>query len=304
MSRRCHRAGLKAPALHEHLCAEVWSRCKCSAAVFSAACKTRFGASSTVIRSATRRVAFNALWIKLEHRVNSMTKHLVLLPGMDGTGQLFAGFLAALPDTFTATAVAYPADKFLSYPELHPFVSAAAPKDERFVLLAESFSTPLALEYAASSPPNLTGLIICAGFVSKPIAVWSQLAKAVARPWFFRLRAPRCILEYFLVGRDAPRSLIQKLRQVLRFVSPAVLSGRLREALNCDARSALARTRVPLMYVQATQDKLLAESCINEMKRIKPDILFVQVDGPHLLLQREPQKVANIVSTFVQETGS
>lgn len=232
-----------------------------------------------------------------------MTKHLVLLPGLDGTGQLFAGFLAALPDTFTATAVAYPANKFLSYAELRPFVSAAVPKAEPFVLLAESFSTPLALEYAASNPPNLAAVIICTGFVFKPIAGWSRLAKAVARPWFFRLRAPRCILEYVLVGRDAPPALIQKLRQVLRFVSPAVLSGRVCAALNCDARNALARTTVPLMYVQAAQDRVLAESCASEMKRIKPDILFAQVDGPHLLLQREPQKVANIVSTFVQEMG-
>ncbi|MCL4524868.1 MAG: alpha/beta hydrolase [Acidobacteria bacterium] len=235
--------------------------------------------------------------------MNSMTKHLVLLPGLDGTGQLFAGFLAALPDTLTATAVAYPASKFLSYVELRPIVSAAVPRAEPFVLLAESFSTPLALEYAASNPPNLAAVIISTGFVFKPIGGWSQLAKAIARPWFFRLRAPPCILEYFLVGRDAPPALIQKLRQVLRLVSPEVLSGRVCEALNCDARNALARTTVPLMYVQAAQDRVLAESCVTEMKRIKPDILFAQVDGPHLLLQREPQKVANIISTFVQEMG-
>jgi pimeloyl-[acyl-carrier protein] methyl ester esterase len=229
-----------------------------------------------------------------------MTKHLLLLPGLDGTGQLFADFVAALPSIFTATIVAYPPNEILSYDGLSPFVSSAAPKAEPFVLLAESFSTPLALDYAASNPPNLTAVIICTGFVFKPLARWSQLAKAVARPWFFRLRAPNCILEYFLVGRDAPTALIQELRETLRLVSPEVLSARVCEALNCDARNALARTTVPLMYVQATQDRLLAESCVNEMKRIKPDILIAQVVGPHLLLQRESQKVADIVSTFVQ----
>jgi pimeloyl-[acyl-carrier protein] methyl ester esterase len=114
------------------------------------------------------------------------------------------------------------------------------------------------------------------------------------------LNVPRCILEYFLVGREAPRSLIQALRQVLHSVSPEVLSGRVREALNCDARNALARITVPVMYVQAMQDKLLADSCVGEMKRIKPDILISQVAGPHLLLQREPQKAASAVSLFVQ----
>jgi len=233
-----------------------------------------------------------------------MTKHLVLLPGLDGTGQLFASFLASLPNTFAATVVAYPTNKLLSYLELRPFVSAAVPKAEPFALLAESFSAPLAVEFAASNPPNLAALVICAGFVFKPIADWSPLAKAALRPWLFRLSAPRWILEYFLVGRGASRSLIQELRRVLRLVSPGVLSGRVREALNCDARNALARTKVPLLYVQAMQDKLLADSCVNEMKEMKPEMLIAQLVGPHLLLQREPQKVASIVSTYLQKVGS
>jgi pimeloyl-[acyl-carrier protein] methyl ester esterase len=231
-----------------------------------------------------------------------MTRHLVLLPGLDGTGQLFADFIAALPNTFIAAVAAYPANRFLSYDELRPFVEAAVPKAEPFVLLAESFSTPLALEYAASNPPNLAAVVICAGFVLKPIGGWSRLAKTVTRPWLFRLKAPRWILE-LLVGRDASPTLIQKLRQVLRSVSPAVLSGRVQGALDCDARNALARITVPLMYVLAAQDKLLAESCLPEMKRIKPEIVVSRIDGPHLLLQREPQNCANIVSIFVQKIG-
>lgn len=39
------------------------------------------------------------------------------------------------------------------------------------------------------------------------------------------------------------------------------------------------------------------------MKLIKPDMLIAQVAGPHLLLQREPQKVADIVSAFIRELG-
>jgi pimeloyl-ACP methyl ester carboxylesterase len=229
-----------------------------------------------------------------------MLKYLVLLPGMDGTGQLFAGFRAALPDTTSVLTIAYPANEFLSYFELRPYLSAAIPTGEPFVLVAESFSTPLALEYAASSPPNLVAVVICSGFVFKPISAWSQIAKMIARPWFFRLRLPRWIIEHFLVGPNASPALIERLRRVLQSISPAVLSGRMREALNCDARNALAQTRVPIMYIQAAHDKLLAKSCVSDFKRIKPDIFFERVDGPHLLLQREPQKVADIILKFIQ----
>jgi hypothetical protein len=62
----------------------------------------------------------------------------------------------------------------------------------------------------------------------------------------------------------------------------------------------LAKVTVPVLYVEATQDNFLARSCIDEMKRIKPDILIKSVVGPHLLLQREPQEVANIVAAFTR----
>jgi pimeloyl-ACP methyl ester carboxylesterase len=230
-------------------------------------------------------------------------KQLVLLPGLDGTGQLFADFLAELPDTFKSTIVTYPTEKFLSNTELLPFVSAAVPKAGPFVLLAESFSTSIALGYAATNPPNLKGVVICAGFVFKPIAGWSWIVKSVAKPWFFRLRPPRRILEYFLVGANAPSTLIQQLRQALQIVSPTVLSCRVREALDCDARNDLARTSVPIMYVWAVHDRLLTKSCRSEILRIRPDVISAVVQGPHLILQREPRKVAKLVTTFVEQLG-
>jgi pimeloyl-ACP methyl ester carboxylesterase len=233
-----------------------------------------------------------------------MTDHLVLLPGMDGTGQLFAGFRAALPDTTNAIAVAYPENKFLSYSELHPIVRAAIPIDKPFVLLAESFSTPLVLEYAASNPPNLVAVVICCGFVSKPIGMWSQPAQALARPWLFRMMLSRWVIEHFLLGPNASPALIHKLRQVIKSVNPAVMSRRMRQALLCDARDALAQTSVPIMYIRAAQDNLLAKSCLNDFRRIRPDIFFEQVEGPHLLLQREPHRVADLVLKFIQRVGS
>jgi pimeloyl-[acyl-carrier protein] methyl ester esterase len=129
---------------------------------------------------------------------------LVLLPGLDGTGELFVDFIAALPESWTVTTVAYPSDRFLSYTDLRPLVSAAIPQSERFVLVAESFSTPVAVWYAATNPQNLVAVIICAGFVRSPVRRWSGTVKALARPRLFRLKPPRTIVEYFLLGQNAP----------------------------------------------------------------------------------------------------
>lgn len=226
-------------------------------------------------------------------------KHLVLLPGLDGTGELFVDFVATLPDSWTATTVTYPTDRFLRYADLRPFVGAAVPQLERFVVVAESFSTPLALWYAATNPPNLAAVVICAGFVGSPVHGWSGTLKALARPWLFRLKPPRIIVEHFLLGQNAPPDLLQKLRHALQRVRPDVLSGRVQEVLDCDARDDLRRTTVPMLYLEAAYDALLSSSCKKEFSHVRPDTLFRSVPAPHLLLQREPQKAANIMMAFI-----
>ena len=77
---------------------------------------------------------------------------LVLLPGMDGTGQLFNDFVEALPESLETVTVRYPAEQCLSYAELEDFVQAACPISGPFVLLAESFSTPLRANQARLPP--------------------------------------------------------------------------------------------------------------------------------------------------------
>jgi len=229
-------------------------------------------------------------------------KHLVLLPGLDGTGQLFDDILKILPPALTTTIVSYPTDRFLPYTKLLQLVSAAVPQTEPFVLLAESFSTPVALKYAATNPSNLAAVVISAGFARNPIGAWSQLVKSVAKPWIFTLEPPRFFLEYFLTGENPPSAVIQKIREILRIVRPEVLSGRVREVLECDATNDLARTNVPMLYLRALYDRLLSPSCHREILRIRPDVVLVTVEAPHMLLQREPQKAANLVLGFMAKS--
>lgn len=96
---------------------------------------------------------------------------LLLLPGMDGTGRLFAPLLAALPPDIDGEPVAYPPDEPLGYEGLLPLVEAAAARGGDFVVVGESFSGPLALLLAARSPPGLRGVVLCATFIRFPLPV-------------------------------------------------------------------------------------------------------------------------------------
>jgi pimeloyl-ACP methyl ester carboxylesterase len=225
---------------------------------------------------------------------------LVLLPGLDGTGDLFANFVSALPPNLEAKILRYPTDRFLSYPELFSCVVDTIPKARPFVLLAESFSTPLAVKLAATNLSNLKGLIVCAGFIKNPAAGWLLPMKAFARPSFFRFPLPRFALEYFLVGPHSSRELRDAVRQALRSVSPDVVALRVRALMACDAGEELVRVRVPTLYLQAAQDRLVGNSSFEEIQQLKRDTILASIPAPHFVLQREPGKALEVIVNFLE----
>lgn len=226
---------------------------------------------------------------------------LILLPGLDGTGKLFAGFIQALPETFTCTVVSYPADNFRSYTELLPIVETSVPQADPFVLLAESFSTPLAVIYAATKPRNLVGLVICSGFVSSPVVRWSALVKMMVRLGVLRIRPPKLMLEHFLLGEAASAALVETFRQALQSARPDILRRRVSAVLACDARVELSRTNVPIVYLRGTGDRLVGKHSLDEIRQIRPDTISASIAGPHLLLQREPRKTAELIARLVEQ---
>ncbi len=224
---------------------------------------------------------------------------LVLLPGLDGTGELFSEFVAALAGEFEIATLRYPAEQCLSYAELEDFVQVACPISGPFVLLAESFSTPLAIKYAASNPGNLEGLVLCAGFATSPVRGWRRFLGSLLAPLMFHVPLPNLAAKLWLVGPDASPSLLAAVRSAVSSVQSRVLAARLRAVLGCDVRAELGRVAVPILYIQAQQDRLVSPSCLEELRRIKPQMAVVALAGPHLLLQREPRRAAETVARFV-----
>lgn len=219
---------------------------------------------------------------------------------MDGTGRLFKSFIEAFPPGLETVTVQYPADDSLSYPELENFVQAACPISGPFVLLAESFSTPLAIKYAASNPENLEGLVLCAGFATSPVRSWRRFLGSLLAPLMFQVPLPNLAAKLWLVGPDAPPSLLAAVRSAVSSVQSKVLAARLRAVLRCDVRAELGRVAVPILYIQAKQDHLVSASCLEELRRVKPQMCVAELEGPHLLLQRESYKAAEVVTRFVR----
>ena len=224
---------------------------------------------------------------------------LVLLPGMDGTGQLFKEFVDALPEALETVTVRYPTERCLSYAELEDLVRTACPISGPFVLLAESFSTPLAIKYAAANPANHEGLVLCAGFATSPVRSCRRFLASLLAPLMFHVPLPNFAAKLWLVGPGAAPSLLTAVRSAVSSVQSKVLAARLRAVLEFDVRAELGRVAVPILYIQASQDRLVRASCLEELRRIKPRMAVAVLEGPHLLLQREPRRAAAVVTVFV-----
>jgi pimeloyl-[acyl-carrier protein] methyl ester esterase len=229
---------------------------------------------------------------------------LVLLPGMHGTGELFSAFMSLMPETKQIEALCYPNDAiWSSYSLLLRAVQAWVPESDEYYLLAESFSTPLAIQFAATRPANLKGLILCAGFASSPMKGWRRFLMSLFAPFGFNLGVPRFGMS-LLIGPHAPPALLAAVRGAISAVSRKVLAARARAVLACDARGELSQIDVPILYLLAKQDRIVPASCLDEILRIRPDVKVVSIDAPHLLLQREPQQAATAVADFIGQIES
>lgn len=69
--------------------------------------------------------------------------------------------------------------------------------------------------------------------------------------------------------------------------------------MNVDKREALRKCAVPILYLFARQDRSVKRRSLTEMKSIKATMEVVEIDGPHLLLQRNPVECLDAMQRFI-----
>jgi pimeloyl-ACP methyl ester carboxylesterase len=224
--------------------------------------------------------------------------HLVLLPGMDGTGELFAPLLAELPLSLAVTVVRYP-DRPAGLAELVAVARAELPRDRPYVLLGESFSGPVAVSLAAARPPHLRGLILCASFLTCPnplLRVLRPLAP-LATPKLL----PDFVAQRALLGRFATPGLRALQRRALDHVSSATLTARLRAIADVDVRRELGALDLPSLYLRGSADRIVPGRFGAQFLATARHGRLVDIDAPHFLLQARPREAAAEILAFLGE---
>lgn len=211
-------------------------------------------------------------------------RRLVLLPGLDGTGTLFDEFVRAAPADVRCDVVALPREA-LSYPELAERVAPQLELTPDTILLAESFSGPIAIQIAASQ--RLAALVLCNTFVVPPGP--RVLASLPLTP-FFHLPLPSFMIRRYLVGANASDALVERVRVAVESVPPRVLASRVSNVLRVDVAGALGRCSAPIVYLRGTEDRAVPEASVRALVgAASVPIQVVRIPAPHLLLQAAPE---------------
>jgi pimeloyl-ACP methyl ester carboxylesterase len=223
---------------------------------------------------------------------------LVLLPGLDGTGELFVPFIEALAGAIETEVIAYPPDRAMTYAEHEAFVRAKLPRDGGYVLLAESFSGPIGISIATSAPPGLEGLILCVTFASNPVPIFGPLSRLIgALP---AARVPPALMAPWLYAGNATPELRRAYARAMSRVLPSTIRARVAALLAVDHRHLMRRIAVPIMYMRANADRLVPASAGRAILELRPDVHIVEFDAPHFLLQTAPLRCAADVMSFVR----
>jgi sigma-B regulation protein RsbQ len=223
----------------------------------------------------------------------------VLLPGLDGTGRLFEPFLRVLPDGIHPIVVSYPTDRHPGYETLATHARQSLPTDSDYVLVAESFSGPVAAIIAGSLPRALRAVVFVGSFAWSPLPRMFRWMSPLARPLVVWPGRSRLVLRTLLVGWDCPPETLALVHSVVRSVPSAVLADRMRLILASRQRWAPDNLDVPVLYLAAERDRLVGKRGLRTVQILKPEAAIVRLDAPHLLLQTKPMEALRAIQEFL-----
>ncbi len=220
---------------------------------------------------------------------------IVILPGLDGTGTLLSDCEALLARDHGVLILRYPSE-LCRYDDLQAWVEDRLPEED-FVIVAESFSGPLAVMIAAEQPIGLKGIVFVATFAKAPRRLPSFLTRAVS---FLPLKSRVMIwlAQPFPLGRWSDPTHTEAFRQAMHLVPGSTIAKRLREVVKVDVTQNLGRLEIPFIYLLATKDRLVPARMALDFKH-RPDAI-VPLEGPHFLLQANATRSAQAILSFIR----
>ena len=228
-------------------------------------------------------------------------KTIVFLPGMDGTGLSFEPLRNILPQDVKVEIVRYPTDRLLNFKETVQWAGDQIQSDqEDLIVLAESFSGPVAIELIGSGRLKANCLILCATFAKSPRPILFNVIRCLPLDLMMRLPFPKSLFRHIVEGGEEATEVFFNMWQRVKALVPArVLVHRLEIISRVDVRERLSSLPVPCLYIQAASDRSVPPSALFDFIDLVPDLRVKRIRGPHFILQAQPLASLKAIHHFV-----
>lgn len=232
---------------------------------------------------------------------------LIFLPGLHGTAELFDELVEQLKlhvGNFQATLISYPTDRKQSYKKLFKWLCTdlvldQSSTDRTTVIIAESFSTPLALKLADKFPQQITALVIGGGFSSSPVN--PAFALFPLRP-IFMFTPPRFVIRHFLTGEGCTNKLVNKVRSAIKNASSKSISQRIFSILTLQEERLPNIPSTPVLLLHALDDAVIPWEIQNQLEQHLPHAQSHWINSPHLIMQAHPEICASSIAKFLNQS--
>jgi pimeloyl-ACP methyl ester carboxylesterase len=217
---------------------------------------------------------------------------LVLLPGMDGTGDLFSPLIRELSE-LDCLVIPLPNEGSQTYRSITNIVREKLPEED-FILVAESFSGPIGATLAKEGGANLKGVIFIATFLSSPNKLLLSIAKFLPLKLLSKLPFSRFFHRALFLGSSASNELVDLVQSTVNSLPSVLIKSRL-SAMNSLSYCSEG-IEFPVAYIHAASDRLVPSGKAHEFRAIFNKIIIQTIEGPHFILQAKPAECAVVIS--------
>jgi len=208
-----------------------------------------------------------------------------MLPGLHGTTRLFDAFVAMAPPWARCRPLSLPREGPQDFDSLARAFEPQVRPLEGFVLIAESYSGPVAARISALLGSKLALLVLCNPLTASAFLFPPRLAASLASATW----VPAWTAALLMTGGD--RALARAMLRQVRALPRQTLIDRISIAQRTSPADIVTHVSSPLLSILGTRDLLVrASSSRDSIGRI-PYSTVVELDAPHLVIQSHPADV-------------
>lgn len=219
-----------------------------------------------------------------------MKTDVVLLPGLHGSTALYDVFVALAPPWARCRPLPLPTLGDQGFDGLASTLEAELRRLEGFVLVAESFSGPVAVRLLARLGERVALLALCNPLVELSLTLPVGLAASAASWREMPSAAAAAVLA------DGDRALGKAALDGIRALPKEVLEARLTAAFAARSEEITPLLAPPLLAILGSRDRLVSPDWTRALLADVPFATVVELDAPHLVVQTKPAEVWDAIT--------